>query len=70
MINFTKISQLKGLKLKNKGHTNFYECCDLTNKVYLKYIGTSTYMSSHIFYGSNAACKGERTERRNWKLFH
>ena len=24
-----------GLKPKNKGHTNFYECCDLTKKVYL-----------------------------------
>ena len=29
---------MKGLKLKNKGHTNFYECCDLTKKVYLTYI--------------------------------
>ena len=27
--------QLKGLKPKNKGQTNFYECCDLTEKVYL-----------------------------------
>ena len=24
--------QLKGLKPKNKGRTNFYECCDLTKK--------------------------------------
>ena len=32
---FTKINQLKGLKLKNNGHTNFYECCDLTKKVYI-----------------------------------
>ena len=24
-----------GLKPKNKGHTNFYECCDLTKKIYL-----------------------------------
>ena len=23
------------LKPKNKGHANFYECCDLTKKVYL-----------------------------------
>ena len=30
LIDFTKIYQLKGLKPKNKGHTNFYECCDLT----------------------------------------
>ena len=29
---FNKIYQLKGLKAKNKGHTNFYECCDLTKK--------------------------------------
>ena len=26
---------MKGLKPKNIGHTNFYECCDLTEKVYL-----------------------------------
>ena len=32
---FSKIYQLKGLKPKNKGHANFYECCDLTKKVYL-----------------------------------
>ena len=31
----SKIYQFKGLKPKNKGHTNFYECCDLTKKVYL-----------------------------------
>ena len=35
MIDFTKIFQLKGLKPKNNGRTNFYECCDLTKKVYL-----------------------------------
>ena len=35
MIDFTKIFQLKSLKPKNKGPTNFYECCDLTKKVYL-----------------------------------
>ena len=37
-IDFTKIFQLKGLKPENKGHTNFYECCDLTKKVYLTYL--------------------------------
>ena len=31
-IDFTKIFQLKALKPKNKGHSNFYECCDLTKK--------------------------------------
>ena len=35
MIDFTKIFQLKGLKPKDKGLTNFYECCDLTKKIYL-----------------------------------
>ena len=29
---FSKINQLKGLKPKNKNHTNFYQCCDLTEK--------------------------------------
>ena len=37
-MDFTKIYQLKGMKPKNKDHTNFYECCDLTEKVYLKLI--------------------------------
>ena len=33
LIDFTKIIfQLKGLKPKNKGHTNFYECINLTKK--------------------------------------
>ena len=31
-INFTIIIRLKGSK--NKGHTKFYECCDLMKKVY------------------------------------
>ena len=38
LIDFTKAIQLNGLKPKNKGHTNFYECCDLTKKVYLIYM--------------------------------
>ena len=32
---FSKIFRLKGLKPKIKDHTNFYECCDLTEIVYL-----------------------------------
>ena len=28
----SKIYRLKGLEPKNKGRTNFYECCDLTKK--------------------------------------
>ena len=38
MIDFSKIYGLKHLKPINKGNTNFYECCDLTKKVYLIYI--------------------------------
>ena len=44
---FSKIYQLKGLKLKNKGHTNFYECCDLTEKVHLKY---KIHILGHNFF--------------------
>ena len=33
LIDFTKIYWLKGLNPKNKDHTNFYECCDLAEKV-------------------------------------
>ena len=38
MKDFSKIYHLKGLKPKNKGHMNFYECCYLTKKVYLMYM--------------------------------
>jgi len=31
-IDFSKFYQLKGLDPKNKGHKNFYECCDLTKE--------------------------------------
>ena len=34
-MDFTNNFQLKGPKPKNKGQTNFYECCDLMKKVYL-----------------------------------
>ena len=34
-MDFTKIFQLKGLKPKNKDHTNFYECFDLRKKVHI-----------------------------------
>ena len=47
-----------GLKPKNKGHTNFYECCDLMEKVYLMYIRRYllwkckhiVHSQEHIFY--------------------
>ena len=35
------IYQLKGLKPKNKDNTNFYECCDLMEKVYLLLLYTN-----------------------------
>ena len=35
MIYFTRTFQLKGLKPKNKGYMNFYECCDSTKKYIL-----------------------------------
>ena len=38
IVNFWKIFPLKVMKPKNKGHTNFYECFDLTKKVYLIYV--------------------------------
>ena len=44
-IDFTIIFQLKGLKPKNKGQTNFYECCDLTKKVYLMQVGIHFQLS-------------------------
>ena len=40
-MDFTKIFQLKGLKPKNKDDMNFYECCDLTEKVYLLLLYTN-----------------------------
>ena len=40
LIDINQIYLLKGLKPKNKGHKNFYECCDLTKKVYLTPIVT------------------------------
>ena len=43
--NFLASSKLKGLELKNKGHTNFYERSDLRKKVYLIVGSISNYAS-------------------------
>ena len=59
----TKIFQLKGLKPKNKGHTKFYECCDLTKKVYL-ILGTGGVHRLHTTY-SKLYVEG----KENRKLF-
>ena len=48
LIYFSKIYQLKGLKPKNNGQTNFYECCDLTKKVYLRYLVHVAYIVDSI----------------------
>ena len=48
-IDFSKIYQLKGLQSKNNGHTKFYECCDLTKKVYLTCLVLDWFLSfSHV----------------------
>ena len=48
LIDFTRIFQLKGLKPKIKGYTNFYECSDLTKKLYLPSSYISELNSDHI----------------------
>ena len=52
MKEITKIYRLKGLKPPKKGHTNFYECCDLTKKVYLTYksISKVSILLPSIYY--------------------
>ena len=51
LVDFTKIFQFKGFKPKNKGQTNFYECCDLTKKSISndKYI--VTYPNTFLYLG-------------------
>ena len=46
LLYFTKIYQLKGMELKNKGHMSFYECCNLTKKVYLMYTYTTSLLDA------------------------
>ena len=47
----TKIYRLKDLEAKNNGHMNFYECCDLTKKVYLIYMYVELYILLVRFAG-------------------
>ena len=47
LVKFTYLS--KGLKLKYNGHTNFYECCDLTKKVYLVYTYICIEWKTHLY---------------------
>ena len=73
---FSKINQIKGLKLKNKGHMNFYECCDLTKKVCLKCV--LLLRISSVFYhqvtgalfSSTPLRKQEQLEHTEQWLWH
>ena len=38
-----------GLKAQNTDHMNFYECCDLTKKLYLVYIDLSTVITKYYY---------------------
>ena len=70
MKNISKIDQLKGLKPKNNDHTNFYECCDLTKKVYLIYICTRAKRVPHhglvaLFDGAHSSnIDARRTKKK------
>ena len=52
-IDSSKIYQLKCLKPKNKDHTNFAECCDLMEKVYLISIYDIVEISTLIIQNQN-----------------
>ena len=62
-IDFTKFYQLKGLEFESKGHTNFYECCDLTKKVYLAARLTYRWVEGQMVWDSLYA--QEMNERRS-----
>ena len=49
---FTTIYWLKGLKPKNKGHTNNYECCNLTKK-YISKVPFQVFMNWTLWLWSN-----------------
>ena len=48
-MDFANMFQLNGLKLQKKGLTNFYECCDLTKKVYLVLFVQNRLHAQHFF---------------------
>ena len=50
-----------GLNPKNKCHTNFYECCDLTKKVYLMFIYQTIVVEAYRMFLSYCAM--------HWSLF-
>ena len=65
-IDSTKIFQLKGLKSKNNGHMNFYECCDLTKKVYLAQWDHRVYRKKcwWVVTLCNLSCSSNKTQQK------
>ena len=77
LIDFGRIYRLKRLEPKNKGHTNFYECCDLTKRnIYWTY-GTVVYFNEFekkiivhsIFLSLKFEIKSLRTCHKNSNVF-
>ena len=58
---------MKGLKPKNKGHTNFYECCDLTKKVYLVFIYTKVLSIRQVLTEDYLLFSGTIADREHRK---
>ena len=52
-----KFFQLKDLKPKNKGHANFYECCDLMEKVYLEFLLTKKRLTYWFLFSKELYSK-------------
>ena len=67
LIDFRKIYQIQGLKPKNKAHTNFYECCDLTKKVYLLQVLITLYLLARITSSSNFTLTTYYLDRQRFK---
>ena len=50
-MNFTKIFQSNGLMPKNKGHTNFYECCDWFDEKSISKVPTTLHIELEVQVG-------------------
>ena len=77
MKEITKIYGLKALKPKNKSHLNFYECCDLTKKVYLTIAYTCMYLFvSRYIFGTTVESTllfvafGNLRGSKKWQVLH
>ena len=57
---FSKSLSINGTEAQFKGHVKFYECCDLTKKVYLMYIYTMKKSWSYAEHKTDAnICKAQ-----------